>query len=74
MIFQASDLKRNHFLDLLDDKLHIIEPLYTKEHSWINQFDHSNLLCAKATRAITNHTPIREYVTLFQLNIPCTNN
>jgi len=30
MIFQASDLKGNHFLDLLDNELHTIEPLYTK--------------------------------------------
>jgi len=31
MIFQVSELKNNHFLDLLDDKLHTIELSYTKE-------------------------------------------
>jgi len=31
MTFQTSDLKDNHFLDLLDDDLHNIKPSYIKE-------------------------------------------
>jgi len=33
MTFQASNLKGNHFLDLLDDDNKIIEPIYTKGRS-----------------------------------------
>ena len=33
MIFQASDDKGRHFLDLLDDNIHPIEPSYAKEDS-----------------------------------------
>jgi len=58
MTFQASDLKSTH---LLDDKLHTIEPLYIKGGPWIKQFSHSNSLCARATKAIMNYTPIDEY-------------
>ena len=59
--FQASDFKENHFLDLLNNDLCNIKPTYIKGGPWIKQFGHSNLLCARATRAITNHAPIGEY-------------
>jgi len=61
MNFQASDLKEKQFLDLLDDKFNSIKLLYTKGGQWIKYFRHSNSLCARATRAITNHTLIGEY-------------
>ena len=61
MTFQASDGKGKHFLDLLDDDFNTIEPFYTKGGPWLQVFGHSNLLCACATRAITNHAPIGEY-------------
>ena len=61
MTFQASDLKGNHFLDLLDNELHTIKSLYTKGGLQINQFSCSNLSCARAIRAIMNHAPIGEY-------------
>ena len=61
MTFQASNLKGNQFLDLLNDKNNIIEPSYIKEGSWLKKFGHSNSLCACATREITNHTPIGKY-------------
>jgi len=61
MTFQASNIKGNQFLDLLDDDNSIIEPSYVKGGSWLKTFGHSNLLCACATRAITNHAPIGEY-------------
>ena len=61
MTFQASNGKGNHFLDLLDDNFNIIEPSYTKGSPWLQAFGHSNLLCARAMRAITNYAPIREY-------------
>ena len=60
MTFQTSDGKGKHFLDLLDDNFNTIKPAYTKEGSWLQVFGHSNSLCARATRAITNHTPIGE--------------
>ena len=61
MRFQASDSKGNNFLDLLDNDFNIIEPSYIKGGPWLQAFGHSNSLCARATRAITNHAPIGEY-------------
>ena len=61
MMFQASDGKDKNFLELLDDDLNVIEPSYTKGGPWLQLVGHSNSLCARATRAITNHAPIGEY-------------
>ena len=61
MTFQASDLKGNQFLDLLDDDSNTIEPSYVKGGPWLKMFGHSNSLYAHATRAITNHAPTGEY-------------
>ena len=61
MTFQALDGKEKQFLDLLDDNLNAIEPSYVKEGPWLQALEQSNSLCTRATRAITNHTPIREY-------------
>ena len=61
MTFQASDGKGKQFYDLIDDNLEIIELSYTKGSSWLQSFGHSNLLCTRATKAITNHAPIGEY-------------
>jgi len=61
MTFQASEGKGKNFLELLDDDLNVVEPSYTKGGPWLQLVGHSNLLCAQATRAITNHTPIGEY-------------
>ena len=61
MTFQASDRKGKQFLDLLDNDLNDIEPSYARGGPWLQAFGHSNLLCARAVRAITNHAPIGEY-------------
>ena len=61
MTFQTLDGKGNHFLDLLDDNLNVIEPSYSRDGPWLQAFGHSNSLCARASRAITNHAPIGEY-------------
>ena len=61
MTFQALNGKRKHFLDLLDNNFDTIEPTYTKGGPWLQVFGHSNSLYAQTTRAITNHTPIREF-------------
>jgi len=75
MMFQASDLKGNQFLDLLDNDNNIIEPSYVKGGLWLKTFGHSNSLCACATRAITNHAPISEYRLRFfprkEFKCPC---
>jgi len=75
MIFQASDLKGNHFLNLVDGDNKLLEPLYIKGGLWLQNFGHSNLLCTRATRAITNHAPIGEYRLRFfpskELSCPC---
>ena len=75
MTFQALDGKGKHFLDLLDDDFNTIEPSYTKGSSWLQVFGHSNSLCARATRAITNHAPIGEYQLRFfpseEFTCPC---
>jgi len=77
MMFQASDGKGKHFLDLLDDDFNPIEPFYTKDSPWLQAFGHSNSLCARTTRAITNHIPIGEYQLRFLPNMdflcPCNN-
>jgi len=61
MTFQVSDGKGKHFLDLLDDDFNTIKLSYTKGGPWLQVFGHSNSLCARTTRAITNHAPIGEY-------------
>jgi len=77
MMFQASDGRGNHFLELLDDDLNAIEPHQVKGGPWLQLFGHSNSLCARATRAITNHAPIGEYRLRFFLSMdfscPCNN-
>jgi len=73
MNFQASDEKGRNFLDLLDNNLNIIELTYSKGGLWLKYFSHLNLLCVRATRAITNHAPISEYHLRFfsQENFAC---
>jgi len=61
MIFQASDEKDHHFLDMLDNDSKPLELTYSKGETWLKYFGHSNSLCARATRAIVNHASIREY-------------
>ena len=60
-MFQASDLKGHQFLNLCDDKNNLFKPLYAKEGTWFKYFRHSNFLCARATRVITNHASISKY-------------
>ena len=77
MMFQASDGKGKHFLDLLDDDSNDIEPSSAKGGPWLQVFGHSNLLCARTARAITNHAPTGEYRLRFFPNMdfacPCNN-
>jgi len=61
MTFQVSEGKGKYFLDFLDTNLNLIKPSYTKGGPWLRMFGHFNSLCARATRAITNHAPIREF-------------
>ena len=73
MTFQALDLKGRNFLELVNNDNNTLEPTYCKGGTWLQFFGHSNTLCAKATRAITNHTPIGEYHLRFFANkeFPC---
>jgi len=75
MTFQALDGKDNQFLDLMDSNLETIEPSYTKGGPWLQAFGHSNLLCVRAMRAITNHALIGEYCLRFfskeEFKCPC---
>ena len=57
MTFQASDFKRNHLLDLLDNNYLSIKPTYMKDGTQLKLLDHSNSLCAR----VTNHIPIGKY-------------
>ena len=59
--FQASDLKDNQFLDLVDNDNKPLEPSHINGSLWLQNFSHSNSLCTRATRAITNHVPTGEY-------------
>ena len=76
MTFQASDLKGKNFLDLVDSDNKILEPAYSKGGTWLQYIGHSNTLCARATRAITNHAPIGEYHLCFfpreEFSCPCS--
>jgi len=45
MMFQASNFKGNHFLDLLNNNNSIIKPLYVKGVPWLKILGHSNFLC-----------------------------
>ena len=67
MTFQVSDLKGNNFLDLVNNNNKILEPMYSKGGTWLRYISYSNILCARATRAITNHAPISEYHLCFFL-------
>ena len=60
-MFQVLDFKERNFLDLFDNDNSPTKPTYMKGGSWLKYFGHSNSLCARATRAITNHAPIGEY-------------
>ena len=76
MIFKASELKGNSFLDLLDSDNKIIEPTYAKHGLWLKLIGHLNLLYAHATRAITNHASIGKYRLRFfpreEFRCPCS--
>jgi len=61
MTFQVSDLKGKSFLDLVDRDNNILEPFCCKGGTWLQFFSHSNTLCTRATRAITNHALIEEF-------------
>ena len=75
MTFQASNLKGNQFLDLVDNDNNIIKPTYIKGRSWLKVFGYSNSLCAHATRDITNHAPIGKFRLRFfpreEFKCPC---
>ena len=75
MMFQASDLKERNFIDLVDSNNNILEPTYSKGSIWLQYFGHLNMLCARATRAITNYAPIGEYQLQFfpneEFSCPC---
>ena len=75
MTFQASDLKSRHFLELVNSNNNILEPSYSKGGTQLKYFGHSNTLCTRASRAITNHAPIGEYQLCFfpreEFSCPC---
>ena len=61
MTFQASEHKGKHLIDLNNNNNLPTEPTYTKGGIWLNIFEHSNTLCVRVTRAITNYAPIGKY-------------
>ena len=75
LTFKLSNLNRRNFLQLLNNNLSEIEPACTKGGPWLKHFGFSNSLCAQATWAITNHTPIGEYCFKFflreEFKCPC---
>jgi len=77
MTFQASDIKEQNFLELLDDENNPLELSYSKDGTWLKYFGHSNSLCARSSRTIINHTPIGEYCLRFfpckDFKYPCGN-
>ena len=71
MVFQTSDDKGRNFLDLINDENNPLEPSYSKGGTQLQYFDHSNSLCARASRAIVNYVPTGEYC--LRLNISLKN-
>jgi len=71
--FQVSDLKGRNFLELIDNDNNTLEPTYCKGSTWLQFFGYLNMLCTRATRAITNHALIGEYHLRFFPNeeFPC---
>ena len=65
MTFQASDQKGRNSLDLINSDNKILELTYSKSGAWLQYVGYSNMLYTRATRAITNHTPIGEYQLCF---------
>ena len=65
-----SDLKENHFLELLDNNFHPIQPTYTRNGAWLKTIGFSNSLHVRVTRAITNHISQIRYslVVILELN------
>lgn len=61
MIFQALNFKGRNFLNLLNNYYCSIKPTYIKDDAWLKIFRHSNSLCMRVTRAITNHMPTGKY-------------
>ena len=61
IIFQVSNTRDRNLLNLLDNDLYLLKLLYIKGDLQIKYFGHLNSLCARATKAIINHTPIGEY-------------
>ena len=61
MFFHVAESRGKSFLNLLDNTLNPIKSSNIKGSPWLQYFGMSNLLYARATRAITNHTPIGEY-------------
>ena len=68
MTFQASDDKECLFLGLVDDKNNPLKLSYAKGRIWLRHFSHSNLLCARALRAIVNYVLTGKHCLRFFLN------
>jgi len=50
-----------HFLPLKGGIKNLLQPSYAKGRGWLSFIGESVTLCARATRAILNHAPIREF-------------
>jgi len=59
--FQVSNNKGCNFLELLDNENNLLKLTYSKDGTWLKYFVYSNLLYARATRAIINYVPIDKY-------------
>ena len=59
--FQVLEYKRRKFLNLNNDNNQPIYFTYSNDSTWMKYIELSNLLHARVTRMITNHTPIEEY-------------
>ena len=59
--FSHPSSQGRHFLFLKGGNRKSLQPSYTKGGSWLPFIAESVILCARATRAILNHAPIREF-------------
>jgi len=75
MMFQVSDLKGKHFLNLVDGDNNLFELSYIRGGLWLQNFGYSNSFYARTSKAITNHAPIGKYKLRFfpneEFRCPC---
>jgi len=65
MTFQVLDYKEKKFLNLINIDNLSVKPTYSKGGIWLKLIGHSNTLCARVTRTITNYMSELQSIRLY---------